>query len=489
MSVIPFGEFRPDVSDFTGQHSKYILNALPRGDGYGAVKDFSAYTAALPAACRGFFRALKSDGSVANFAGTSNKLYLMDNTDFTWDDVSLGAGTYTALSSTANWQFEQCGSLVFATQGNAALQVFTLGSSSAFANAAGSPPQAAYIKAVGRFLVLSGLTSTPYRIQWSGLNSFNASDSWTSGVNSSDYQDFPDGGLVRGVAGGEYGLIFQDAAIRRMIYAPGSNYIFDIDRLSDDMGLLAPYSLVRAGTSVFFRAPQGFYQIDGAGALAPIGKERIDRTFMSEYDAANPQLFIGAADPRNSRVFWSYKTSANSTSTFNYLLCYDYQLQRWSKIAMQGEYLASFAQTGLTLDGLDIINASVDAMDISLDDIAPASSPELAMVDNTHKLGYFGGDNLEATLDTAEQSAEPNRMFVQGLRPVTDAATVYCSVSKRERQGVASSYSTETLVNAQGIAPQRASTRYARGRIRIPAAEPWTFASGVEPIFRLEGFR
>jgi len=32
-------------------------------------------------------------------------------------------------------------------------------------------------------------------------------------VNSSDYQDLPDGGIVRGVAGGEYGVIFQETAM------------------------------------------------------------------------------------------------------------------------------------------------------------------------------------------------------------------------------------------------------------------------------------
>jgi hypothetical protein len=97
--------------------------------------------------------------------------------------------------------------------------VFDLSSATSFSNCAGSPPQAAYISVVGRFLVLSGLLSNPYRIQWSGLN---ATTTWTSGVNSSDFQDFPDGGVVRGVAGGEFGTVFQDQAIRRMSYIPGS---------------------------------------------------------------------------------------------------------------------------------------------------------------------------------------------------------------------------------------------------------------------------
>ena len=54
-----------------------------------------------------------------------------------------------------------------------------------------------YVAVVGRFVVLSGLLSTPYRIQWSGLNAITT---WTSGVNSSDFQDEPvSENIVRGV--------------------------------------------------------------------------------------------------------------------------------------------------------------------------------------------------------------------------------------------------------------------------------------------------
>src|SRR5262249_12131369 len=145
---------------------------------------------------------------------------------------SAGSGThsityfYSALPASDHWQFVQFGNFVIAVQVNAPPQVFDLTSSAAFADLGGSPPQARCAAVVGRFVVLSGLSSTPYRIQWSGLN---ATTTWTSGVNSSDFQDLPDGGIVRGVAGGEYGVIFQETAMRRMIYAPGSPVIFNIE--------------------------------------------------------------------------------------------------------------------------------------------------------------------------------------------------------------------------------------------------------------------
>jgi len=126
MPLLAPGEYRPDVSDYEGKATRNILNVVPRGDGYGPFPAFSAYTSALPSACRGAFYALKSDGTVITFAGTATKLYKLNNTDFTWGDVSKGASTYSALSSTAQWQFAQFGSLVFATQANAPLQVFDL---------------------------------------------------------------------------------------------------------------------------------------------------------------------------------------------------------------------------------------------------------------------------------------------------------------------------------------------------------------------------
>jgi hypothetical protein len=355
MPLLAAGDYRPDVSDYEGQATKNILNVIPRGDGYGPFPSFSGYTAPLPATCRGAFYALKSDGTVVTFASTSTKLYKLNNTDFTWADVSLSGGSYSALTSTAQWQFAQTGNLVFATQANAVLQVFDLSSATAFGNALGSPPQAAYISVVGRFLVLSGLLSTPYRIQWSGLNSFNASTSWTSGTNSSDFQDFPDGGIVRGVAGGEAGIIFQDQAIRRMSYVPGSPIIFQIDRITQDKGLYAPYSIIRAGERIFFYAGQGFHKIEPGSVPTQIGREKVDRTFLADLDKGNLQLFMGAADPRSTRVYWAYKSASGSVGTYDKVLGYDFLLDRFFPLSVTGEYLLGISQTGLTLENLDTL--------------------------------------------------------------------------------------------------------------------------------------
>lgn len=568
MPLLSYGEYRPDVSDYEGQATRNILNVIPRGDGYGPFPSFSAYTSALPSACRGAFYALNKDGSVTTFAGTATRLYRLNNTDYSWGDVSSGGSAYSSLSSTAQWQFAQTGNLVFATQANAPLQVFDLTASTTFGSALGSPPQAAYISVVGRFLVLSGLLSTPYRIQWCGLNNFNASNSWDNVTAGADFQDFPDGGIVRGVAGGESGIIFQDQAIRRMSYVPGSPIIFQIDRITQDKGLYAPYSIIRAGERIFFYAGQGFHKIEPGGVPEAIGRERVDRTFLADLDNGNLQLFIGAADPRSTRVYWAYKSVSGANGVYDKLLGYDFLLDRFFPILMQGEFLLGVSQSGLTLENLDAIaptpltitgaanngsgairltlsaesnanftilgqntievygvqgtveangnwsftvvdsthidligssfahaytgggqiGGSLDALTLSLDAYATAVQPEMGQFSGSHALGFFRGTSLEATMESAEQGTDDNRITIRGFRPITDAPALYGSVSYRDTPSAIAVAGAEVLVNARtGRCDVRRDTRYSRFKVRIPAGATWTFCAGVVPDLTTNG--
>jgi hypothetical protein len=401
MPLIPFTDYKPDISPYQTGGSTVIQNAVPRADGYGPFASLTGFTSALAGACRGFFYARNADGSISVFAATATKLYQLNNTTFAWTDVSKGGGSYSGLPSADQWQFVQFDNFVIAVNINTVPQVFDLTMSTAFADLGGSPPQARYIAVVGRFLVLSGLgSSTPYRIQWSGLN---ATTTWTSGVNSSDFQDLPDGGIVRGVAGGEYGYIFQETSIRRLVYAPGSPVIFNIERVAQDKGLAAPYSLIAAGQNIFFLAPQGFHIIPPGGVPTAIGKERVDRTFFADYDSANLQLVIGCADPAATRVYWAYKSLAGSSGLFDKIICYDYALDRFALLLTMGEYLASLVRPGLTLENLDAIAGGVISITgaanngsgaIRLTLASETASWTYGQADTTHSAGQAGSTNL-----------------------------------------------------------------------------------------------
>ncbi len=151
--------------------------------------------------------------------------------------------------------------------------------------------------------------------------------------------------------------------------------------------------------------------------------------------------------------------------------------------------MATVAAPGVTLESLDAIAGSIDAMAFSLDDISTSSLAQLSIFNTEHKLGFFSGDNLEATLVTAEKSGDGRRLRVRGFRPVSDAINVYGSVSKREGLNDMAQFSTETLINVHGVCPANVSTRNARGKLRVPAGEDWTYVTGIEPDVAIEGRR
>jgi hypothetical protein len=225
-----------------------------------------------------------------------------------------------------------------------------------------------------------------------GLNNFNASTSWDNATLGSNLQDFPDGGIVRGVAGGEFGTIFQDQAIRRMSYIPGSAIIFQIERISDQVGLFAPYSIVRAGTSVLLLfqpwLPEDRSRRDSRSRS---GARRLTGRSWPTSTRPTLQLFMGASDPRSTRVYWAYKSGAGATGTYDKIIGYDEALDRFFPVSMSGEYLLGISQTGLTLENLDSISSSLDALTLSLDAYATAVQPEIAQFGTAHKQGFFRG--------------------------------------------------------------------------------------------------
>ena len=560
--LISWGEYRPDVTDLTGGLTQSVNNAIPRADGYGPFPNLSAFTSALGAQCRGYFTARKvTDGTVVIFAATSTRLYKLNNTTLVWTDVSQGGSAYTTLNVDANWSFCQFNNVVIATQINANPQKFDITTDSAFSDVSGSPPKAAGCTVINRFLVLWQTPANPNAVLWSGLNDIT---NFTAGTGSSDTQNLPDGGIVLGVVGGEIGLIISETAIRTMSFSPGSDVIFNINKVADGVGTSAPYSITQAGERIFFLSSKGWIQTDHAGSSFNfIGQEKIDRTFLEDYDSANPQLVIGAADPKLPVCYFVYKSSGSSITYADSGLCYNFLLGRWTPFSVNCEYIASAIKPGLTLEGLDaltpgaqavtgaadngsgliritvastsgwatndsktitgvagtteangtwlitVVNSthidlqgsafsnvyvsggyvggSIDTFATSLDALTSTVTASISGVDTSHKLGFFNGTNLEATMETAEQDGKGQRVLVKGFRPITNAATVYGSIGYREALNAMRTYTSEVAMNSYGYCPEIRSTRYARLKLRIPSGTTWTFSAGVEPDYQGDG--
>ena len=128
-----------------------------------------------------------------------------------------------------------------------------------------------------------------------------------------------------------------------------------------------------------------------------------------------------------------------------------------------------------------IVEGSIDEIPFSLDSISTATLPALSVCNADSEIGFFTGDNLEAELLTAEQSLGRQRMHINGLRPITDAASAFAAVISRGNLNEAEAEGDESEMDDDGNCPVLGEGRFVRAALRIPAATDWTFATGLEP--------
>ena len=107
--------------------------------------------------------------------------------------------------------------------------------------------------------------------------------------------------------------------------------------------------------------------------------------------------------------------------------------------------------------------------------------------DSLHRLGFFSGANLEAILETGDGNPKGRTVEINGLWPHTDTPAALCSVAQRMSVAETETYSAEYGMDDQGWCDAYVETRYARGRMRIPAGSSWTYAKGIAPDVALAG--
>jgi hypothetical protein len=480
-AVIPVGEWRPDLPALDNPGTTEAKNVIPAAGSYRPFPSWLAYSNALPARVQGSFGSKDATGIGANVAGTATKLHKLAGT--TWSDVSRSAGGAYATGPDDGWSFAQFGDLVIAVNYVDTPQKFQLGVSSAFEALGGSPPHARFAATVRDFVVLGRVAGQPNRVQWSGINN---AETWApSPATQSDYQDLPDGGWVQGVVGGEAGLVLQERAVQRMTYV-GSPLVFQFDKISSELGASIEGSIAAYQDRAFFAHASGFHAVLGAQQLVPIGDQKVDRHFWNDLDQNYLYRVSATVDPLNKLYVVSYPGSGNSGGTPNKLLIYNWALDRWSRAEVEVEAVyIGISQAGYTLDTLDSVSGSVDALAFSLDSPVWTGVGRLFLAgfNTAHCLGYFNGPAMAATVETGEAQLVPGRRaFLRSLRPAVDGGTVTVEIGARDRGQEALTWSGAQAVGADGRCPVRSSARYHRARINVAAGGAWTHIQGVADL-------
>lgn len=488
MSFIPVAEYRPDIADINGEFTDDIRNVLPADGSYIPMPDFKAFSQTFPEKPLGAFAARALDGTTAVFAGTATKLFILDNTDLSWKDISQKDKQYSA-SEEARWSFASFGNYIIAVNKNNAPQVYELGRSTTFRDLGGRPPRAGLIKVWGDFVCLMQLPDNPNRVYWSGLNDV---EWWTVGKKSCDYQDFPDGGAVQGSSETTNPLIFLQSAIYRGTFIPGSDIVFSFQKIHDKRGVKSMNSIGSRGELSFYADEGGFFQIGSGGEVVPIGFEKIDRTIFTRMNANNLAEMFCAIDPFYNRVYWAL--DYNGSGIFNELLVYDWGLQKWSVVDIAVSAIMPIYTSGYTLDGLDALKKPIEDLPFSLDSKAwQGGAPILGAFSIDYRLGSFSGEPMEATVSSQEIGAtngDINRL--ENIIPQIDTDQAFIAIGARMRRNTQEpvKWSTERQPSYNtGRYHVRSRARFHRFRLRVPAGERWSHIAGFDVQLSQAGTR
>jgi len=495
--ILRAAEYAPDMPSYMSGVSARARNVIPRTpSSYGPLSSPASLGNALGARCQGAYFGLDGDGLIHGFAGDATKLYEFTAATSSWTDVSK-AGDYS-IAAASQWKFLLYGTRVVALNIGAVPQSFLLGSSSDFADliTTADPPSARYGATIKSFLMLANTTDAvfgdqPQRAWWSrngNPTNFDTPGSATAQQFQTSFQDLlGEGGWIQGIVGGlggADGAIFMEHAIYRAVWEGGQT-VFGFYPAEGVRGTPAPGSIAQLGALVYYLGEDGFYVFDGAQSR-PIGANKVDKTFYGDLDQSFYGSISSAIDPINKLYIVAYPGEGHDGYLCNRMLIYNWQLDRWSDAIPLDEgfeLIARGLSFGYTLDQLyTILGYTLDNLPFPLDSrVWQGGNALLALFDKTHKLNFFTGETLEASVETAEVQPVAGRTTrIFNARPIIDGGAPTVSLGLRNRQVDDPVFGSAIAMNALGQSPQRSVGRYARARITVPAGASWTHLSGVE---------
>lgn len=484
---VPLGAYAPDLPALDSPGTSHVDNVLPAPNSYRPMPDIAVYSEPLTARCQGAFAGVDNAGNVSCFAGDATALKRLRASDTAWEDVSNG--TYTTASD-ERWSFAAYGNRIIATNYADELQTYVQGTDTDFSDLnASDAPKFRYLCISNEFLIGANSVddvdgARPYRVWWSAQG--DPTDWPTPGTSDaveaqSDFQDLvSDGGWIVGLVAGLQGadfVVVQERALWRAAYV-GGDVIFQFDQIEGARGSPAPGSIAQAGGLFWFLGEEGFYECNGVSAR-PIGANLVDKTMFAELNQDSFHRITSAVDPINKIVFWAIPTDSGDCDV---IYAYEWSIGKWSRITgVTVEILFRSLSFGLSLEDLDNISSSIDALTLSLDSRVYTGGRLLLSAFNTsHRLCYFTGANLAATVDTTEVQPIPNqRALLTEAWPLVDGGTLSVTPITRNLPNEAVTVGSAVSQNAVGFCPLRVNARYHRLRLSVAAGGTWSHISGV----------
>ena len=473
---VTFGEWMPDQTGLSGSLTD-AKNVVSQAIGYGPFPTPVSLSSAAAENLTSLYAAKAPDGNTALFTAGLSKIYTVG-----------GSGTLTQVNTgltTGNndrVRFTQFGKSVIICNNADKLKSWVLGTSSTFAEVAATAPIAKYITVVRDFVVVANTLETTqqqYRVRWSAIND---ETDWVENVNTqSDYQDIPDGGQIVGIRGGEFGLVLLERSIHRMTYV-GTPFIFQFDNISRGKGCMVAGSIAQYQGITFFLSDDGFYMCDGQ-QVVPIGAEKVDRFFLSDASETDYKTMSAAIDPVRKLVIWNYK----SVDATRKLMIYNFQTKKWTYGDAGTDYLGEASSGALTLEELDAISGSIDALTTSLDSLLYIGGKYFLGGTYGTRVYSFTGASLTGNIATGDIDVGANSV-VTLARPIVDNGSGSLPIASRTLLNQSVTYGTSTAADSENRVSLRSAGRYHRLKL-TPTGAAWKTAVAVDVDVTPQGVR
>ena len=467
---IAFPAFLPD--QLPRNILTHATNVLPAADGYRPVGSLAAISDPLPASFKGGAAFISSEGTAYLLAGTANGLERYTAGEWT----SLLA----AMSVADRWRFAQFGDYVVCVNGVDTKQVdLNAGSASDLTDA----PTGNGVAVIGDFVVITQAAGNKLMVQWSA---FNDHTKWTPAVDQAGFQPMLTGGEVKGIAGGEYGVILQRFRLVRMERTGDDKAPFAFPEITTNVGCAAAGSIVQAGRTVFFLSDRGFMALDDGQALRPIGNEKFDQTFRDSVSPENYEQLWAAVDPKRSLVMWGMPGVPGRIWVYNWVL------DRPSTIEIPFAGIFAGYDSSMTLEQVSEVYDDLDTMPYSLDDPRfQGGDPRLFVVTANNEIGALSGAALEATLSLGWIApADPNVARVRSAWPISDATDgITISIDARQQMGGPIGVVTENDMQESGRVPLRCRGKYLAITVKHAAGSQWSYSQGLDLEYEPGGLR
>ena len=466
----------PDQSGITGVLTD-AKNVVSQAVGYGPFPSAVAFSGTAAEELVTLYAAKNPDSTTQLFTSGATKIYTVDGVGAL---TQVKTGMTTGITDKV--RFTQFGKTVITTNNADVLQAWTLGTSTSFANLSASAPKAKFITVVRDFVVCANTLETTqqqYRVRWSAIND---ETDWTENVNTqSDYQDIPDGGQIVGIRGGEFGLVFLERSISRMSYV-GTPFIFQFDNISRNKGCMVAGSIAQYQGITFFLSDDGFYLCDGQ-TVQPIGSEKVDRFFIDDASESDYGSMSAAVDPIRKLVIWNYVDTSGNRK----LIIYNFATKKWTYADAGTDYLSEASTASVTLEQLDSISGSIDALTTSLDSRLYVGGKYFLGGTLSTKVYTYTGQPLTGIISTGDiDLGGPS--VVTLARPQVDNGSATIAVASRKLLSEQVNYGTAVAADSENRVSLRSAGRYHRLQL-VPTGADWINAVAIDVDVAGQGVR